>query len=275
MIECIKKLDLKSDKNFFYLNKKINEISDLDIKFIKENFLDKDKYHLIIKNFSKSPAQMKKNIINFSKIFGKLLKQDKYGKLIAEITPSVKKIKKKESTLRYHQTNTGGNIHSDGPQLNNPPKYVLMACNKQAERGGYSILSSIEKILVYLKKYDKKTLSILRKEFFFEKRGFYFKNQSKVIKKPIIQLFKKDLRFRYLRDYMNQAYKINSIVLPKTQSKALDKLDSLLSKKQFQYKFKLEKGDILLINNFKLAHGRSPFSIKDNSNRSFFRLWFK
>jgi alpha-ketoglutarate-dependent taurine dioxygenase len=275
MIECIKKLDLKSDKNFFYLNKKINEISDLDIKFIKENYLDKDKYHLIIKNFSKSPAQMKKNIVNFSKIFGKLLKQDKYGKLIAEITPSVKKIKKKKSNLRYHQTNTGGNIHSDGPQLNNPPKYVLMACKKQAERGGYSILSSIEKILVYLKKYDKKTLSILKKEFFFEKRGFYFKNQSKVLKKPIIQLFKKDLRFRYLRDYMNQAYKINSIVLPKTQSKALDKLDNLLSKKQYQYKFKLEEGDILLINNFKLAHGRSSFSIKNNSNRSFFRLWFK
>ena len=275
MNECIKKLDLKSDKNFFYLNKKINEISYLDIKFIKENFLDKDKYHLIIKNFSKSPSQMKKNIINFSKVFGKLLKQDKYGKLIAEITPNVKKIKKKESNLRYHQTNSGGYIHSDGPQLNNPPKYVLMACKKQAERGGYSILSSIEKILIYLKKYDKKTLSILKKEFFFEKRGFYFKNQSKVLKKPVIQFFKKDLRFRYLRNYMNQAYKINSIVLPKTQYEALDKLDSLLSKKQFQYKFKLEEGDVLLVNNFKLAHGRSPFSIKNTSNRSLIKVWYR
>ena len=144
MNKCISKLDLPSDKNFFYLNKKINEITDLDIKFIKENFLDKDKYHIIIKKFSKSPNQMKKNIINFSKVFGKLLKQDRYGKLIAEITPNVKKIKKKESNLRYHQTNTGGYIHSDGPQLNNPPKYVLMACKKQAERGGYSILSSID-----------------------------------------------------------------------------------------------------------------------------------
>ena len=61
---------------------------------------------------------------------------------------------------------------SDGPQLNNPPKYVLMACNKNATRGGYSILSSIEKILLHLKKKDKKTLSILKKKFLFEKRGF-------------------------------------------------------------------------------------------------------
>ena len=126
-----------------------------DVKFIKENFLDKGQYHLVIKNFSNSPKTMKKKVILFSKVFGKLLKQDKYGKRIAEITPNVKKIKKKEENLRYHQTNTGGYIHSDGPQLENPPKYVLMACKKQAKRGGYSILTSIKKILLYLKKIRK------------------------------------------------------------------------------------------------------------------------
>ena len=39
---------------------------------------------------------MKKKSYTFSKVFGKLLKQDKYGKRIAEITPNVKKIKKKK-----------------------------------------------------------------------------------------------------------------------------------------------------------------------------------
>ena len=149
-----------------------------------------------------------------------------------------------------------------------------MACKKQAKRGGYSILSSIKKILLYLKKNDKKTLSILKKEFFFEKRGFYFKNQPKVFKKPIIQIFNKDFRFRYLRGYMQEAYKIKSIKLTQNQTKALDKLDFLLSKKQNQYRYKLEEGDVLLVNNFKLAHGRSPFSINDNNNRSLIRVWY-
>lgn len=275
MSNFIVKSNLKSKKNFYILNKKISEIKKTDVKFIKENFLDKGQYHLVIKNFSNSPKNMKNNVINFSKVFGKLLKQDKYGKLITEITPNVKKIKKKEPNLRYHQTNTGGFIHSDGPQLKNPPNYVLMACKRQAKKGGYSILSSIKKILLYLRKHDKETLSILKKEFFFERRGFYFKNQPKVFKKPVIQFFNKDFRFRYLRGYMQEAYKLKSIELTKTQAKALDKLDLLLSKKQNQYRFKLEEGDVLLVNNFKLAHGRSPFNINDVSNRSLIRAWYR
>ena len=150
-----------------------------------------------------------------------------------------------------------------------------MACKRQAKRGGYSILSSIKKILLYLRKHDKETLSILKKEFLFEKRGFYFKNQPKVFKKPIIQFFDKDFRFRYLRGYMQEAYKLKSIELTKAQTKALDKLDLLLSKRQNQYRFKLEEGDVLLVNNFKLAHGRSPFNINDVSNRSLIRVWYR
>ncbi len=267
-------------KNFFYLNKDIKKINNSDVKFIKKNYLDKNQYHLIIKNFGKTPKKIKSNIINFSKAFGKILKQDKYGKQFAEITPNIKKIKKKKEKkkdikLRYHQTNTGGFIHSDGPQLNNPPKYVLMGCNKEATRGGYSILSSIEKIFSDLKKNDKKTLSILKQNFLFEKRGFYFKNQSKVHKKPIIEIYNKDLRFRYLRDYMHEAYKIKSTKLSKLQINALNKLDKLLSKKANQYLYKLCAGDVLLLNNYKLAHGRSAFNINNNNNRSLIRVWFR
>ena len=54
---------------------------------------------------------------------------------------------------------------------------------------------------------------------------------------------------------MQEAYKIKSIKLTQNQTKALDKLDFLLSKKQNQYRYKLEEGDVLLVNNFKLAHG--------------------
>ena len=280
MNKCIIKTNLSSDKNIFYLNKKIKDIKYSDIEFIKKNYLDKDQYHLIIRDFGKTPKKIKSNIINFSKAFGKILKQDKYGKQFAEITPNVKKIKKKkvenkDIKLRYHQTNTGGFIHSDGPQLNNPPKYVLMGCNREATRGGYSILSSIEKIFSDLKKNDKKTLSILKQNFLFEKRGFYFKNQSKVHKKPIIEIYNKDLRFRYLRDYMHEAYKIKSTKLTKLQNNALNKLDKLLSKRANQYLYKLYAGDVLLLNNYKLAHGRSAFNINNNNNRSLIRVWFR
>lgn len=280
----MKKNILKSvsqkNKNFFYLTKNIKDIDNYDVKFIKENYLDKDKYHLIIKDFCKNPRRIKINVINFSKKFGKILRQDKYGKKFTLVTPNIKKIKNKKLKkqnvkLRYHQTNTGGFIHSDGPQLNNPPNYVLMACIQNATRGGYSILSSIKKIILHLKKKDKKTLSVLKNKFLFEKRGFYFKNQSKIHNKSIIEEYNKNFKFRYLRDYINEAYKLKSLKLSISQIKALDKLDNLLYKKKNQYLYKLNEGDLLLLNNYKLAHGRSPFSISSNNNRSLIRVWFR
>ena len=50
----------------------------------------------------------------------------------------------KKENLRYHQTNLGGSLHSDGPQLPVPPKYVLMCCLNQAKKGGSSIIVSME-----------------------------------------------------------------------------------------------------------------------------------
>ena len=260
-------------KNYFNLVKEIKHINNSDAKFIKKNYLDKNKNFLIIKNFGKDPAKIKNNIIKFSKNFGLIMAQDRFNRKFIEITPDVKNINKKNINLRYHQTNKGGYIHSDGPQLLNPPNYVLMACMQKASRGGYSILSSIKKVLLELKKNDKKTLSVLKKKFLFEKRGFYFKGQKKIFKKPIFEIYNREFKFRYLRDYINEAYKIKSINLQKSQKNALDKLDKLLSKKKNQYIFKLNEGEVLLINNYKLAHGRSGFDLKNN--RSLMRVWFK
>ena len=51
MSNFIIKSNLTTNKNFYILNKKISEIKRSDVKFIKENFLDKGQYHLVIKIF--------------------------------------------------------------------------------------------------------------------------------------------------------------------------------------------------------------------------------
>ena len=71
---------------------------------------------------------------------------------------------------------------------------------------------------------------------------------------------------------MHEAYKIK---LSKLQINALNKLDKLLSKKANQYLYKLYSGDVLLLNNYKLAHGRSAFNINNDNNRSLIRVWFR
>ena len=63
------KFNFASGKNVFHFNKKIIDIKKSDIKFIKENFLDKSQYHLVIKNLGKSTTEIKKktDTINLQK----------------------------------------------------------------------------------------------------------------------------------------------------------------------------------------------------------------
>jgi len=53
-------------------------------------------------------------------------------------------------------------------------------------------------------------------------------------------------------------------------------LDTYLSKKKYQSRFKLNPGEILIINNSLLAHGRTSFTINNNSvQRDYLRIWIK
>ena len=243
------------------------------IQFLKNNYLDNGKKYVIINNFS---AQ-KEKIIKFSKLFGKTVSQNNSGKKYVIIKPNIKKLKFKtnkkiKENLRYHQTNLGGSLHSDGPQLPVPPKYVLMCCLNQAKKGGSSIIVSMENIYNYLKIKNKKVLRILEKEFFFERRGF----GKKIFLRPIFKKDKNKISFRYLREYIEAGYQKKNKILDIKRIKALDVLDKLMKKKQFQQMHKISKGDMIILNNNVMAHGRSSFSIKQNTkNRSLIRLWIK
>ena len=218
---------------------------------------------LKIKNFliieSENDSNIKKNIVNISKCLGNLVSQNKNGIKLLKIKPK-KNIKtyndkQKKKILRYHQTNLGGSIHSDGPQLDTPPNYVAMACLNQAEKGGSSVLTDTRLIFRYLNNKNKEVLNILKKKFPFEKRGFSKngKLSNKIIFKPIFELKNRTLRFRYLRDYIESGYRSKNYKITKQIKKSFNVLDSLLEKRRFIKKFKLNKGDILILDNRYMA----------------------
>lgn len=245
--------------------------------------LNSQPYFHIISNFYKNQEskKFKKETLNFARLFGKIRFQDKKKNNILEIKANTKKInnlkknkKKIKTVLRYHQTNLGGSIHSDGPQLNIPPKYLIMSCQNNSENGGDSIITNAKKIYEYLKKKDRKNFKELTNKFYFERRGYNFSKQN-IFKKPIFYKKGKKFIFRYLRDYINKAYYLKKIILSKKQQNALNNLDKLLKDKKFAIKFKLNKGDLIILNNHVLAHGRTAFKIakKNNTIRKLYRVW--
>lgn len=244
--------------------------------------LNHEPYFYIISNFynNQQTKKFKKKTLNFARLFGKIRFQDNRKNNILEIKANTRKInilkkknKKIKSLLRYHQTNQGGSIHSDGPQLNIPPKYLVMSCQNNAANGGSSIIANARKIYEFLKKKDKKIFKELTKKFYFERRGYNFSKEN-IFKKPIFYKKGKKFIFRYLRDYIIKAYELKKISLSTKQEKALNILDNLLNDKKFSTKFKLNKGDLIILNNHILAHGRTAFKIQERKKiRKLYRVW--
>lgn len=262
------------------LNKKNYTLAKSHVRYLKNNFLDKNDHFIVIKNFEKNDKLLKKKITGLADRLGKILIQNKFGEKFIKVKPNVKLLKKiphkkKLDKLRYHQTNTGGSIHSDGPQLKIPPKYVLMACSKEANKGGYSIITNMKNIYNFLKKNKPYHLKVLKKKFLFERRGFDNKNNN-IFSKPIFEKRKNFFRFRYLREYIETAYILKKNSLKKNQVKALNYLDQLIHNKRFQKKFKLNKGDLVILNNNILAHGRTGFPLNSKTKqRTIVRVWIK
>ena len=153
------------------------------INNLKKNHLNKNDYHVIFKNFEKNPRILKKKFKKLAKLLGKTLPQDKSGKKFLEVTPNVSLLKKltkqnQKKLLRYHQNNFFVSVHSDGPQLESPPKYLMLACLKQAKRGGHSIITYANKVYDFLKRKKPNYLKILKKNFLMERRGFNYPNEN-------------------------------------------------------------------------------------------------
>ena len=247
-------------------------------KNLKRDYLNKNPNFIIIRKFEKNRKLIKRKLISFSKNLGKICPQNSSGDKYLEIKPNLKKIKKIPKSkqlekVRYHESNAGGSIHSDGPQLNIPPKYLLMVCIKNAKKGGESIVTNTKEIYNFIKKNKPEHLKNLKKNYFFERRGFK-KSKPYVLSKPIFTS-EKNFKFRYLKEYILSGYAIKKASLSTKKRMSLEYLDTLLSNKKFQKKYKLNGGDLIILNNHVMAHGRSAFDLDKNCPRSLLRLWVK
>ena len=117
-------------------------------------------------------------------------------------------------------------------------------------------------------------MKVLEKNFYFERRGFNYKNKN-VFKKPIFSLKGKKFIFRYLRDYIEKGFELKNQNLTFNQINSLNYLDSLLTNKNFSKILKLGSGDLLILNNHILAHGRTTFQLnkKKDKSRKLYRIW--
>jgi hypothetical protein len=265
------------------------------IKFIK-----KFKKYLVSKNNIKAlilclyPSRKKKTqlsavfIKNLSEFMasyiGNMLSQNSNKDKLIEVFDRDRKFSMNKGS-RYHQTREGGSIHTDNVNIETKWDYLMFSCLSKAQAGGETILVDAEIINKELSLYYPEAKKVLMKNFYWEKRGV----ANELYRAPILTFDKNNKpNFRYLRPYLESAHVKAKKRLTSKQLYSLDVLDALLETSKFQFRYKMQKGDILFNLDSKVLHGRTSFSdflnalplskVKKNENnlkRTMIRVWIK
>lgn len=191
-----------------------------------------------------------------SSFFGELLVQNEKGDKVIMVYDR-DRLGSMYQGARYHQTREGGSIHTDNVNIPEIWNYLFLSCIEPAEVGGENIL--VDGIAVHktLKDQYPKALAVLEENFTWEMRGV----SESLYEAPIITYDEKGLPlFRHLRPYMESAHQKANKPMSFEQLYAIDVLDALTNSSEYQTRYRMRKGDILITRDAQVLHGRTCFS---------------
>ncbi len=208
-------------------------------------------------------------LASLSEALGTLLPQDADGTLIREVRDRGMQM---TGGGRYSDSRHGGSFHTDGPQAAFPaPEYFALLCVRQAPVGGDLILIRVEDVLRHL---DRQQLDVLGGTFYFDRRAGIVQPP---VAHPIVTGPDGDRVMRYLREYITLGHAYPGIPgLTSDQTDALDALDAVLNREDLQVKDRLLPGELVVVNNLTMCHGRTEF--QDGASRDgrlMLRTWIR
>jgi alpha-ketoglutarate-dependent taurine dioxygenase len=140
--------------------------------------------------------------------------------------------------------------HTEDYFIPNPSNIIIFQCIRQDNEGGKSIISYLDDILSHI---DIKTLEQLK---ICEYPSYFGKT-------PILEADNYGkFKIRYNRSTLKKATTMNGVEIPLHTNNTLEYLDIAINKSQTF--FKLVPGDIWIVNNQRVLHGRTALSKETN-----------
>ena len=153
--------------------------------------------------------------------------------------------------------------HTDNPYRNPVPCIQILHCIKNEVKGGYSTLVDGYAVTEILKKENPEFYNILTKvkvRFQFIDRDVVLEDWSELIKLDEDKKFKQ-VRFSPRLDFVPMLEKKELDLYYKARKKISD----LYNSEKFRIEFKLEQGDLIMMDNYRLLHGRTEFNSNEGN----------
>jgi hypothetical protein len=209
---------------------------------------------------------------------GDLCPQNSNGLEIKEVKDRGTAIGEGKSS-RYSDSRYGGSLHTDGAESPMPvPDYFCLFCVARAMKGGAFQMVRASTVHDRLIHSQPTAAGILAKPFHFDRRGDLGPNGEKTVLKPVFFRENDEICVTYLREYINAGHAYDeSPILTTHQVQALDALDDLLSDSSLRIEGYLNPGEVALVNNKHILHGRTTFvdDPESRQQRLLLRSWIR
>ncbi|WP_329563503.1 TauD/TfdA family dioxygenase [Streptomyces uncialis] len=213
-------------------------------------------------------------LIAVSHVLGTVMPQDFEGERIREVRDRGSDITMSRSA-RYSDTRFGGHLHTDG--MHRPghiPDYFTLYCHRPAISGGESVFLHVEDIIERLRPRPA-VLAVLAQNFHFDSRDTSGIGPCTVLR-PVLEDTPAGMRINYLRQYIDSGHTTPGVPgLSAEQIAALDAMDEVLTDTSLYRFARLNSGQLMVINNRRLVHGRTDFTDSEapERRRLLLRTW--
>lgn len=181
----------------------------------------------------------------------------------------------REKAIPISQTRAATGLHTDSSAADCVPGTVALACERPSLDGGVSVLADALGACRWIRQHRPDVDRILSGRFVRKivtpglDKGLDSLRRNRF---PVVS-WTPGFRFRYMRYWIEEGQRELGQPLGEDAIAAFDLLDEVLARPEFGAALRLERGDMLFVNNTQLAHGRTGYSAVPSGGRLLWRMW--
>jgi|SoiMethySBSTD1v2_1073268.scaffolds.fasta_scaffold260283_1 hypothetical protein len=172
-------------------------------------------------------------------------------------------------------TPEGLDMHNDSSMGEAPANYISLLCLQTARTGGKSSLSSAYAAHNYFTTKHPELIERLYQPFYRDKQEYQAANVDNWY--PIFAVENSGLRIRFNARVIRRGYQKTGRVLDNAGVQTVEILNNFLTDPAHRHDFWMERGQIQILNNRIIVHGRTPYEdhVEPEKRRHLLRLWLR
>ena len=199
--------------------------------------------------------------------FGDALSQNAQGELIGHVIDATKE----DATPRMYRSNLELRPHSDITAM------IALACWQKALSGGASVVVSGITVHDEMRRRAPHLLAPLYRGYHYHRLGEEGPDEESTTpyRVPVFSIVENQLSCRYQRAGIAAGHRERGVPLTEEDIAAFDLFDAIAKAPENRLSFYLERGEMMVINNYTVMHARSEFTnhAEPERQRRLVRLW--